>query len=165
MDIAGSCWLPAASSSCSSLPAAPSRRPGRSASQLSAAALQPETGAARELLGDLRGRWIADRLHPRQHHPSAGPRARPPAGPQGRHRGDRGQGLLRPRGDRPGVDRARRLEGPAGGRQARPGRLDHHPAARPQSLHPQPRTDARTKAEGSPPCLRTGGTPTPSTGS
>ena len=40
-------------------------------------------------------------------------------------------GALDPAGDRP-----RRLEGPAGRRQAGPGRLDDHPAAGPQPLHP-----------------------------
>ena len=64
------------------------------------------------------------------------PSQRPAAGPQERHGRDRGQELLRPRGDRPGRDRPRRLEGPAGRRQAGPGRLDDHPAAGPQPLHP-----------------------------
>ena len=125
--------------------------------QLGAAALQPQTRAEGALLGHLRRRRQPDRLHPRQQHPPAGPLEGAAAEPQIRHGRDRGSQLLQPRRDRPGRHRPRRLEGPAGRRQAGPGRLDDHPAARPQPLHPRSRTDAEAKAGRSAPRLRGGG--------
>ena len=116
-----------------------------------------QAGAEGPLLGDLRRRRQPDRLHPRQQHPPAGPLAGAAAEPQVRHGRDRGPQLLRARRDRPGRDRPRRLEEPAGRRQAGPGSLDDHPAARPQPLHPRPRTDDRAQADRSAPRLRGGG--------
>ena len=84
---------------------------------------------------------------------------------QGRDGRDRGQELLRPRRARPRGHRPRRLEGPAGRRQAGPGRLDDHPAAGPQPLHPEPRRDDQAKADRSPPRRRDSRKPTPRTGS
>ena len=67
---------------------------------------------------------------------------------------DRGQGLLAARRARPAAHRRRRLAGPARRRQAGPGRLDDHPAAGPQPLHPEPRRHAPPKADRSPPGRR-----------
>ena len=46
-----------------------------------------------------------------------------------------------------------------GRRQAASGRLDDHPAAGPQPLHPEPRTRRSNEDHGSPPRLRIGGRP------
>ena len=56
---------------------------------------------------------------------------------------DRTTSTMGARSDR---HRRRRLEGPAGRRQAGPGRVDDHRAARPEPQHPQPRKDAEAKA-------------------
>ncbi len=60
--------------------------------------------------------------------------------------------------DYTGIARAA-MEGPARRRQGGRGRLDDHPAAGPQPLHPEPRTDAQTQADRSPPRRRGGGSP------
>ena len=99
------------------------------------------------------------------------PAAGAAADAQGRDGRDRGQELLQARRARPRRHRPRRLEGPAGRRQAGPGRLDDHPAAGPQPLHPEPRRHDQAKADRSParqsnsrkPTTRTGSSPTTST--
>ena len=85
-------------------------------------------------LGDLRRRRNQARVHPRRHGPPAGPPARPAAGPQAGDGLDRGPELLQPRRHRSVGHHPRRRAGPPGRRQARAGRLDDHPAARPQPL-------------------------------
>ena len=76
------------------------------------------------------------------------------------------QRLLRPRRDR----LRRRSPAPPGrtcsaGGKPVAGRLDDHPAARPQPLHPAPRRDDQAKADRSAPRLRTWRTRTRRTGS
>ena len=70
-------------------------------------------------------------------------RAHPQAAAAG-HGRDRGPALLRTRRRRPRGHPARRGEEP-GSRQDGRGRLDDHPAAGPQPLHPQPQAQPRTQ--------------------
>ncbi len=109
-----------------------------------ATARPAEAGQGGGQLGRVRGRRRPPGLHPVGHDPAPGVGRQDPAGAQPRHGGDRGRALLRARRDRLRGDRARRLGGPEGGRRG-PGRLDDHPAARPQPLHRGSRGDDRAE--------------------
>ncbi len=103
-----------------------------------------EAGQGGGQLGRVRCRRRPPGLHPVGHDPAPGVGRQDPPGARPRHGGDRGRALLRARRDRLRGDRARRLGGPEGGRGG-PGRLDDHPAARPQPLHRRSRGDDRAE--------------------
>ena len=121
----------------------------------SLANLSPITHGRR--LEGLRRRRLADRGDPLRQDPAADRQLEDPAGPEGRDGGDRGQELLQPRRHRPLGDRPRRLGGPDRRRQAGGGRLDDHPAARPQPLHRGPPGHAEAQDHRGAPGQRRGG--------
>ena len=91
----------------------------------------------RRQLADLRRRRQQPRLRRFRHPPRAGRAEEDPQGSAGGDDRDRGLELLRAQRRRRGRDLPRRRR-QRRGRRGPPGRLDDHPAARPQPLHRRP---------------------------